>query len=199
MYGICKVLPIREDQPPRPISLYGASKLACEALIGAFQNLFQMQCWIFRFSNIVGPKVRTRGRTVISDFIHQFLADPRRLKILGNGKQSKSYLLNEECVAAMLHAVDHAAEPFNLFNIGCDDSINVDQIAQLIAAEMGLSDVEYSYTGTEGGWPGDVPRFILDVSALNRLGWRAKCNSEEAVSQAIRAAVSHLSTLSPVS
>ena len=185
VYGIAEQLPISERHAPHPISLYGASKLACEGLIGAFQHLFEMQCWVFRFANIVGPKVRSRGRTVIADFAHKLMDDPSRLLILGNGKQSKSYLRSDECVAAMLHAVAHAEDGINLFNLGCSDWISVDRIAELVVEQMGLSDVTFEYTGTEGGWAGDVPRFLLDVSAINKLGWQAQHNSEQAIRYAI--------------
>jgi UDP-glucose 4-epimerase len=188
VYGIASQLPIPEDAPfPRPISLYGATKLACEGLISSFQHLFDLQCWICRFANIVGPKVRSKGRTVISDFIYRLLENPRRLQILGNGRQAKSYLLSEECIDAMLYVVDRAVDPLNVYNLGCDDWVSVDRIADLVVEAMGLRNVEYTYTGTEGGWPGDVPRFRLDVSALNRLGWKARHNSEQAVAIAIGA------------
>ncbi len=185
IYGVCEKLPIDEQQPPRPISLYGASKLACEGLIYSFQHLFEMQCWVFRFANIVGPKVRTRGRTVIADFAHKLLKDPTRLQILGNGKQAKSYLRCDECVAAMLHAVKHANAPLNIFNLGCSDWITVDRIAELVVEAMKLSNVQFDYTGTEGGWAGDVPRFLLDVSAINQIGWHAHHDSEQAIRYAI--------------
>jgi len=216
IYGISERQPIPEDQPPRPISLYGATKLSCEAMIGAFQHLFGLDCWIFRFANIVGPKVRKRGRTVIGDFIHNLQRDPTRLRILGNGKQAKSYLLSEECVEAMLFAVDHTdespspprplapspARPLapspprplaspHLFNLGCDDSLSVERIAGMVSAAMGLSHVAYEFTGGEGGWLGDVPRFRLDVTAINQLGWRARYNSEEAVALAIDATLAN--------
>jgi UDP-glucose 4-epimerase len=185
IYGVSEVQPIPENVAPRPISLYGATKLGCEALISAFSNLFEMQCWIFRFANVVGAKVRKKGRTVISDFIHRLREDPRRLTILGNGRQAKSYLLASECIDAMLYVVEHAREPLNIYNLGCNDSLPVTRIADMVAKAMGLSRVEYSYTGGEGGWPGDVPRFRLDVTALNRLGWKARHNSEQAVAIAI--------------
>ena len=187
VYGLSKLQPIPEEAAfPHPISLYGATKLGCEALISAFQNLFGMQCWIFRFANIVGPKVRKRGRTVIGDFILKLRQDPRKLPILGDGKQAKSYLLSEECVEAMLFVVEHARAPVNIYNLGCDDSLEVTAIAGMVAEAMGLRRVEYEFAGGDGGWPGDVARFCLDVSAINRLGWKARHNSAEAVSRAIR-------------
>jgi UDP-glucose 4-epimerase len=187
IYGICERQPIAEDQSPHPISLYGATTLSCDAMIGAFQHLFGMDCWIFRFANVVGPKVRKRGGTVIGDFIARLHRDPTRLKVLGNGRQAKSYLLAEECVEAMLFAVENAPRGLQIFNLGCDDSLSVTRIAEMVAGAMGLSGVRYEYTGGEGGWLGDVPRFRLDVGAINRLGWHARYNSEEAVALAIDA------------
>jgi len=189
VYGIAERLPIPETDPMLPISLYGATKMGCEGLISAFQNLFGMRCWIFRFANIVGPKVRKRGRTVISDFIHRLQQDSGKLLILGNGKQAKSYLTAAECVDAMLFAIERAAGDLHVFNLGCDDSLTVDRIAELVIEAMGLPGVKLEYTGTEGGWPGDVPRFKLDVTRINRLGWKAKMTSEQAVNTAIEALV----------
>jgi UDP-glucose 4-epimerase len=186
VYGVSEVQPIPENSPTRPISLYGATKLSCEAMICAFQNLFGMDCWIFRFANIVGSKVRKSGRTVIGDFIDKLRCEPARLEILGNGRQAKSYLLSEECVDAMLFAVDHAPHGLHIFNLGCSDNLSVRRIADMVVEAMGLESVRYEFTGGEGGWPGDVPRFLLDVAAINRLGWRARHNSAEAIALAIR-------------
>jgi UDP-glucose 4-epimerase len=190
VYGISPVQPIPESAFfPAPISLYGATKLGCESLIGAFQNLFGWQAWIFRFANIVGPKVRKRGRTVIGDFVARLTENPKMLRILGDGKQAKSYLLAEECVDAMLFIVDHAREPLNIYNLGCDDSLEVRRIADMVTQALGLVGVQYEFTGGEGGWPGDVPRFRLDPSKLNRLGWTARRTSEQAVKIAIEATI----------
>jgi UDP-glucose 4-epimerase len=186
VYGISELQPIPENNPPRPISLYGATKLSCEAMISAFQHLFEMDCWIFRFSNIVGSKVRKTSRTVVGDFIDKLRRDPTRLEILGNGRQAKSYLLSEECVDAMLYAVDHASQGLNIFNLGCVDSVSVRCIADTVVEAMGLKNVRYEFTGGERGWPGDVPRFVLDVTAINRLGWQARHNSLEAIAVAVR-------------
>lgn len=193
IYGISPIQPIPESAfVPAPISLYGATKLACEAMISAFQHLFDMQCWIFRFANIVGPKTRKTGKTVISDFVSRLQQDPAKLLILGNGLQAKSYLLSQECVDAMLYIVSHAARPLNVYNIGCEDSLSVNRIAAMVVGAMGLKNVRFEYTGTEGGWPGDVPRFQLNVTALNELGWKARHTSEEAVAGAIRSMLSEL-------
>jgi len=114
IYGISDRLPIAENDAARPISLYGATKLGCEAMISAFQHLFRMQCWIFRFANIVGPKVRKTGRTVIADFIDKLNQNSKYLEILGNGKQAKSYLLASECVDAMIFAVEQARQDLRI-------------------------------------------------------------------------------------
>jgi len=185
VYGMSDGRAIPEDFPTRPVSLYGATKLGCEGLICAFQHLFGLQAWIFRFANIVGRKTRAKGRTVISDFIAKLEADPRRLEILGDGKQAKSYLLSRECVDAMLFAVAEAPSGLNILNLGCDDQVTVEEIARRVVARMGLHDVEFIYSGGETGWLGDVPRFLLDVTAINRLGWRATVNSAQAVETAI--------------
>jgi len=187
VYGLAPKLPISEhDFFPQPISLYGATKLACEALISAFSHLFGMQCWIFRLANIVGPKQRRYGKTVISDLIAKLRQDPRRLLMLGDGRQEKSYLTARDCVEGMLFAVERSREQLTVLNLGGDDTITITRIAEMIVEAMGLRGVEFEYTGTEGGWPGDVPRFVLDVTAINRLGWRARYNSEESVALAIR-------------
>jgi UDP-glucose 4-epimerase len=186
VYGISEIQPIPENSPTRPISLYGATKLGCEGMISAFQHLFGMDCWIFRFANIIGSKVRKSGRTVIGDFIDKLRRDPARLEILGDGRQAKSYLLSDECIEAMLFAVDHAPQGLQIFNLGCADNLSVRRIADMVTAAMGLQNVRYEFTGGEGGWLGDVPRFLLDVTAINRLGWRAQHKSEEAIALAIR-------------
>lgn len=185
VYGISERQPIPEDGRTRPISLYGATKLGCEALIGAFQHLFRLDCWIFRFANIVGAKVRKKGRTVIADFVTALREDPTVLHILGDGRQAKSYLMSDECVEAMLYVVGHAPRGLNVFNVGCSDSLEVRDIGEMVVHALGLCGVRFEYTGGEGGWLGDVPRFTLDVSAINDLGWRARRTSAEAVRLAI--------------
>lgn len=185
VYGISKVQPIPESAPLRPISVYAAAKASAEALVLDHSLLHGVRCWVFRLANIVGAKARTRGATVIPELIQKLRATPRRLEILGDGRQAKSYLTVAECIEAMLTAVECAREPRNVFNVGGPDRITVDRIAELIVEAMGLRGVEFIHTGGAGGWPGDVPSFVLDARALGRLGWRARLNSEESVRAAI--------------
>ena len=187
IYGKASKMPTPEDYGPlKPTSLYGASKVACEGLISAYCHMFDMQGWIFRFANIVGDKSRKKGRTVISDFIFKLKENPKGLEILGDGKQSKSYMLVDDCVAGMLFALEHANDRINIFNLSTTDSITVDKIAEMVIKEMQLKDVKLKYTGSTGGWPGDITNFLLDVSKLKRLGWATKYGSEEAVRMAAR-------------
>jgi UDP-glucose 4-epimerase len=185
VYGPTDQLPIPEEYAPAPVSLYGASKLGCEGLIRAFQNLFHIRCAILRLANIVGPRSRKSGKTVISDFVEKLSANPAELHILGNGRQAKSYLHCSECVDAMLFVEEHAAEPMAVYNIGAHDSVSVWRIAELVVEAMSLGGVNFVCGESETGWPGDIPRFILDSGKVNRLGWRAKLNSEAAVRRAI--------------
>ncbi len=182
IYGKASVMPTPESYGPlMPTSLYGASKLACEALISAYCNMFGMQGWIFRLANIVGDKSRKKGRTVISDFIFKLKEDPSQLEILGDGKQLKSYLLVDECVNGMLFALERSKENINIFNLGTSDAITVDKIADIVITETGLRDVKISYTGSSGGWPGDITKFLLDINKMKELGWEPEYNSEEAI------------------
>ena len=119
--------------------------------------------------------------------LFRVLGHPARLRILGNGLQAKSYLLSEECVEAMLLVVEKAPRGLQILNLGCNDQLAVNRIAEMVVEAMGLGAVAFEYTGGEGGWPGDVPRFTLDVAAINRLGWKARHTSEQAVALAIQA------------
>jgi len=183
IYGEPTVMPTPEDYGPLyPISLYGASKLAGEALCTSFAHTFDMKCWIFRFANIVGGR-GTHG--IIHDFIKKLKKNPKELEILGDGKQTKSYLLVDDCVDAMLYVYEHSKEQFNVFNLGCSDRIDIMTIAKILVKKMGLNDVEFKLTGGKRGWPGDVPQMFLSVDKLSKLGWKNKNASRKAVEIAI--------------
>jgi UDP-glucose 4-epimerase len=184
VYGDAKVLPTPEDYAPLlPISVYGASKLACEALISSYCYSFGMKSWIYRFANIVGDR---SGHGVITDFIRKLKANPAELEILGDGKQVKSYLEVHECVAAMLFAL-RTRETVNIFNIGSEDWIDVRSIAEIVTEEMHLTTTKFRFTGGERGWVGDVPKMQLAIDKIKALRWKPQVGSRESVRIAVRA------------
>jgi UDP-glucose 4-epimerase len=188
VYGEATVIPTPENYTPmEPVSVYGAAKLACEALISAYCHSFNMKGFIFRFANIIGPR---SGHGVITDFIKKLRKNPKELEILGNGKQTKSYLEISACVEAINYVITHAKDQVNTYNIGSEDWIEVTKIADIIIFEAGLSGVQYRYTGGERGWVGDVPRMQLAVEKLKSLGYTPSIGSEESVRRAVRAALS---------
>lgn len=190
VYAETPLLSIPENYGPTlPISLYGAGKLAAEGLISAFCGTFGFQAWIYRFANVVGIR-GTHG--VIVDFIDKLKKNPKKLEILGDGNQQKTYLHISEVIDGMLYGFEKSNDQINLFNLGCDSDTTVNRIAEMVVDEMGLKDVKFIYTGGKRGWPGDVPRFQLDASKINKLGWKAKYKSDEAVRKAIREILDNL-------
>jgi UDP-glucose 4-epimerase len=173
--------PTPEDYGPlEPISVYGAAKLAEEALCSTYAHTHGFTAWTFRFANVVGPGLRG---AVIPDFIEKLRADPTTLRILGDGRQEKSYLHVEDCVEAMCHVVERADEPVNVFNLGTPGTTSVTEIADTVSAVLDL-DPDYAFTGGDRGWPGDVPRMSLDVRKLADLGWEPSLSSDDAVRRA---------------
>ncbi|MDO8726189.1 MAG: NAD-dependent epimerase/dehydratase family protein [Candidatus Methanoperedens sp.] len=184
VYGEATIIPTPENYGPLvPISLYGASKLACEALITSYCSTFDMNSWLFRFANIVGPR-GTHG--IIIDFINKLRNDPDFLEILGDGKQNKSYIHVYDCVEAILFAMENSTDMVNIFNIGSDDTINSTRIGEIVVEEMGLKDVEFKYTGGSRGWKGDVPKMLLSIDKIRSLGWKPVYNSEKSVRDTTR-------------
>jgi UDP-glucose 4-epimerase len=175
--------PTPEDYAPKePISEYGAGKLAEEGLISTYAHSHGVRAWVYRFANIVGPRLRG---AVVPDFIEKLREDPDRLVVLGDGRQEKSYMHVEECLDAMVHVVEHADAPLNVYNLGTRTTTSVDTIADIVAEEMGV-DPAREYTGGERGWTGDVPRMRLSVEKLSALGWEPAQSSDDAIRQAAR-------------
>ncbi|MBV0903123.1 NAD-dependent epimerase/dehydratase family protein [Haloarcula salina] len=175
--------PTPEDYAPlEPISVYGATKLAEESLVSTYAHSHDIQSWVFRFANIVGPRLRG---AVIPDFVEKLREDPSSLTILGDGRQEKSYMHVSECLDAMLFAVEHAEKDHNVFNLGTRTTTSVDRIASIVADEMGVEPV-HEYTGGDRGWTGDVPRMRLSVDKLSALGWEPSQSSDDAVRQSAR-------------
>jgi UDP-glucose 4-epimerase len=170
VYGDLGETETAEDHGPlTPISTYGASKLAGEALISAYCHMFELTGRVFRFGNVVGPR-QTHG--VGFDFLRQLLKNPRKLRILGDGTQSKSYIYVRDIVEAVLLAARRTKERFAAYNIATD-YITVTEIAHLAAECAGLDpgSVEFEYTGGNRGWKGDVPIVRLNADRIRGLGW----------------------------
>ena len=179
VYGENAPLPTPENHGPcMPISLYGASKQAGEGLISSWVGTFGVQAWIFRFANIIGAR-GTHG--VIFDFIHKLKNDPSRLEVLGNGLQEKSYMEVGDCADAILHVMNHADEPLNLYNLGSHDTASVRRIAEIVVDVTGCQNASIEYTGGDRGWAGDIPRARLGIEKMLTAGFDVKMNSEEAI------------------
>ncbi len=187
IYGEASVKPTPESYGPLfPISFYGASKLACEAMISAFSHNCGIKAWMYRFANIVGSN-STHG--AIHDFVARLVKEPTTLNVLGNGTQRKSYLHVSDCVEGMLYGYANVREDFSCLNLASEGVTNVRFIAEEVARQMGeATGVKPQVVFGEGdrGWVGDVPYTHLDGSAYARYGWKARMNSDEAVRQAIR-------------
>lgn len=176
-----------EDYGPLiPISTYGASKLAGEALITAYCHMFDFTGRVFRFGNVVGPR-QTHG--VGFDFLRQLLKNPRKLRILGDGTQSKSYIHVRDVVAAVLLAARNSDGDFGAYNVATGDYITVTEIAGLAVQCIGLNraEVEFEYTGGNRGWKGDVPIVRLNTDRIRRLGWTCLSGSREALRDSLLA------------
>lgn len=177
---------LNEDYGPlKPVSNYGAGKLASEAFISAFSSTYGIQTWITRFPNVVGERF-THG--VIYDFIRKLRSNPEELEVLGNGEQCKPYVYVKDLVEAIMYVIDHAEEKYNVYMIGSDSRTKVKEIAAMVIEEMGLN-AKIRYTGGDRGWVGDVPEFRYDLTKINKLGWTAPHNSNESVRLAIQKAL----------
>lgn len=166
-----------------PISYYGAAKLGSEALISAFSYMNDISVLVFRFPNVIGPRL-THG--VIFDFIKKLSKDQRKLQILGNGEQTKPYIYVMDLIDAIVQFIKFEEPGVQIYNVGVEGQTSVTTIADILCEEMGLSNVIYEYTGGESGWKGDVPRFQYSTDKIHTKGWKAKYSSEEAVRMTIR-------------
>lgn len=186
VYGDKRDVVLDENTPNlEPISYYGAAKLGSEALISAFSYMNDISSLVFRFPNVIGPRL-THG--VIFDFMKRLRDDNTKLKILGDGRQTKPYIYVTDLVDAIV-AMMNVGTGVTLYNVGVDGATSVTSIADIICEEMGLKDVKYEYTGGEGGWKGDVPRFKYCIDKIHNAGWKAKYTSDEAVHMTVKAAL----------
>ncbi len=189
VYGDAEKFPTPEEHPLKPISMYGAAKLASEDLISAYSRIYGIRSVIFRFANIVGPR-QTHG--VIVDFIKKLRKNNRRLEILGDGSQRKSYLHVNDLIKGIDAGVNYLIQTngdYEVFNVGNEDWVTVREIADIVVEEMGLNNVEYVFkpgTPDGRGWVGDVKFMLLDVSKLESLGWKPTMSSSEALRKTVK-------------
>lgn len=189
VYGELGSLEAHEDHGPLiPVSTYGASKLAGEALLSSYCHMFGMIGHAFRFGNVVGPH-QTHG--VGFDFIRRLREDPTHLTILGDGHQSKSYIHADDVIRAVLTASDRGKVPYDVYNVATGDYITVTQIAHLAVRCLGLADdsVEFEYTGGDRGWKGDVPVVRLNCDRIESLGWTCRRSTAEALEQSMNSMI----------
>ena len=189
VYGDLGTVEAKEDHAPlEPVSTYGASKLAGETLISSYAHMFGMRGAAFRFGNVVGPR-QTHG--VGFDFARRLLKEPTHLAILGDGKQSKSYIHATDVVRAVMLVAEKGVKPFQVYNVATGDYITVTEIADIALECLGLekSKVQYQYAGGDRGWKGDVPIVRLDTSRIQGVGWKCEKTSREALKDAILAMI----------
>lgn len=185
VYGDAGIRQVNEDYAPLvPISTYGASKLSCEALISAYCHMFDTDACSFRFANVVGPR-QTHG--VGLDFIRKLMKTPQQLTILGDGKQSKSYIYVDDAINAMRLLENNMPRLFSCYNVATPDYLTVKEIADIVIEVMGLKEVKYEYSGGDRGWKGDVPKVRLNTEKIRNLGWENKHTSRDAMYLSIKA------------
>ena len=183
VYGDATVIPTPENAAfPIQTSLYAASKLAGEGLIAAYCGGFGFQSWIFRFVSILGERY-THGH--VFDFYQKLKQDPSRLEVLGNGKQRKSYLYIQDCIDAMLFALEKSNESVNVLNLGVDGYCEVNDSIGWICEELGVTP-KLEYSGGDRGWIGDNPFIFLDTSKIRDLGWKPKLSIQDGVLKTIQ-------------
>jgi UDP-glucose 4-epimerase len=182
IFGETDALLHEDSSPLRPISFYGASKLGAEAYISVFAHTLGGRAVVLRFPNVVGERA-THG--VIYDFLRKLEADPSKLEVLGDGKQSKPYLYVRDLIDAVMVAWDKSESPFAVYHAAGIGSTTVREIAAIVLAQTGRTDTRVLFTGGDRGWPGDVPQFRYDTSRLQALGWNPERHSTDAVRHAV--------------
>jgi len=180
VYGEPPQIPVDEEAPLRPVSVYGASKAACENLIHAYAKLYGFRAVALRYANVVGPRLR---HGVIWDLINKLKKNPHELEILGDGKQVRSYIYIDDAVEATLLAWKKTNDAYAAYNVAAADWITVDEVADVVVEVMGLANVKKTYKPVLHGvgWPGDVKKVALKIDKLKQLGFKPKLNSKEAV------------------
>jgi UDP-glucose 4-epimerase len=188
VYGEPEEIPVGEDAPVRPVSVYGASKAACENLIHAYSKLYGVRAVALRYANVVGPRLR---HGVVWDFVNKLGRNPTELEILGDGKQVRSYVHVSDAVEATIVAWEKGGQGFEVYNVASEDWITVDEVADEVVKAMGLTGVKKVYKPVLHGvgWPGDVKKIALKIEWIKRLGYKPRMSSREAVRATVQSIV----------
>jgi UDP-glucose 4-epimerase len=192
VYGEPEVIPVDEDYPVRPVSVYGASKASCEALIHAYSKLYGIKAVVLRYANVVGPRMR---HGVIYDLLMKLRENKSTLEVLGDGFQVRSYLHVKDAVEATLVAWRKSSETYQVYNVGNTDWITVRELVEILLETLGLKgrvEVRYKPILHGVGWPGDVKKIALNSQKLMSLGWSPSMSSREAVVETVKALVREL-------
>lgn len=196
VYGEPTMIPTPEYYGPlKPISLYGASKLACEALISGYAGIYGLSGVIFRIANVIGPISR---HGVVVDFVRKLRdSNGKFLDVLGDGTQTKSYLYIDDLIDALLIGLDDFDSSLETFNVGSEDQINVNYIARIVSSELGFDSVKLRHVCEQAdgrGWPGDVRNMLLSVAKLKEYGWKIHYSSSESISVTVKKLIGHGNT-----
>jgi UDP-glucose 4-epimerase len=185
VYGEPEEIPVDENALIRPVSVYGASKAACEALIHAYAKLYGVKAVVLRYANVVGPRLR---HGVVWDFVNKLLKNPAELEILGDGRQVRSYIYIDDTIEATITAWRKTETGYEVYNIASEDWITVDEVADEVIKAMGLNSVKKVYKPVLHGvgWLGDVKKIALKIDKVKKLGFKPAMNSREAVRAATR-------------
>lgn len=191
VYGEPDEIPVDENAPLRPVSVYGASKAACEHLIHAYAKLYGFRAVALRYANVVGPRLR---HGVIWDLINKLRKNPHELEILGDGKQVRSYIYIDDAVEATLLAWKKTANTYAVCNVAAEDWITVDEVADQVIEAMGLTNVKKTHKPVLHGvgWPGDVKKIALKIDKIKQLGFKPLLNSKEAVKLTAKILISEI-------
>ena len=192
VYGEPEHIPVGEEAPIQPVSVYGASKAACENLIHAYVKLYGMKAVILRYANVVGPRLR---HGVIWDLANKLKKNPNELEILGDGKQTRSYIYIDDAVEATMIAWRKTSDDYSVYNVGSEDWITVDEVADQVIEAMNLVNVRKIYKPVLHGvgWPGDVKKIVLRIDKIKQLGFKPSLSSKEAVKATTREIINDIS------
>jgi UDP-glucose 4-epimerase len=184
VYGEPLEIPVGEDAPVKPVSIYGASKASCENLIHAYAKLYGFKAIALRYANVAGPRLR---HGVIWDFIVKLRENPHELEILGDGEQVRSYIYIDDAVEATMTAWRKTSGYFEVYNVASEDWITINELADIVIEAMGLKNVEKKYKPILHGvgWLGDVKKIALRIDKIKRQGFKPSMNSREAVKHTV--------------